>query len=83
MRLIIHRCACSHPDLFKKGKVCCAGKCSCSAPRLGESEVIPSFDGMGAPVLTITTPGTRWEGNDTCACDSCVALYASLQGVSA
>jgi hypothetical protein len=84
--IIIHRCLiCSHPDIFKRGKVCSHNQCreGQHQPKFGPSEVIPTFDGMGAPIASITPPGTRWVGQELCGCEGCRALYDSLSGVAA
>lgn len=86
MSLIIHRCTvCDHPDIFKRGNVCSHNQCKKGQhrPSFGPPEVIPSFDGMGALISTITPPGTSWTGQQTCGCEACRALYDSLNGVMA
>lgn len=87
MSMIVHRCTvCDHPDIFKRGNVCSHNQCKKGQhrPSYGPPEVIPTFDPLGAPIASITPPGSMWNGwQELCGCEACRVLYDSLSGVAA
>lgn len=86
MSILIHRCECGHPDIFHGGTRdnSCEMACGCPRPDVAEQpEVLPTWDGLGNPVTTITKRGTRWSGITTCDCPQCKAQYDELNGVAA
>lgn len=83
MALIIHRCACGHPDFFHLPTAHPCTNCTCRALRPGPSELLPTFDSAGQPVETVTEPGAAWGGGGkTCGCDDCRNLYTQMVGVA-
>jgi hypothetical protein len=78
MSIIIHRCTtCTHLAMFHDGATCLHCPCRTGAVP-GESEVMPTWDDMGAPVSTVSEPGTRWSQIPLCNCDDCNNLYREL-----
>lgn len=87
MSILIHRCKCGHPDIYHGGTRdrACEMACSCKAPNLdGDPELIPTWDGLGKPVTTITPPGTRYAGTSSklCDCPLCEVGHSQLDGAA-
>ena len=46
--------------------------------------MLPTWDGRGKPVTTITEPGTRWcHGLTLCQCPLCEAEHSQRDGAAA
>jgi hypothetical protein len=86
MSVIVHRCGCGHIDMSHAevhGR-CSYGYCFCVKNRGqvgGPSILLPSFAGLGEPVTSVTAPGAIFGStlggiSKTCACPSCVSLFA-------
>ncbi|WP_406298087.1 hypothetical protein OG948_21380 [Embleya sp. NBC_00888] len=91
MSLIIHRCECGHvPGRHHRTasdtREACrnsARPCRCKAYRpVATPEVLPTWTPTGRPIPEITPPGERVDGQTTCSCDACRALYAKLTGAA-
>lgn len=87
MSILIHRCKCGHPDIYHGGTRdrACEMACGCRRPDIApEPELMPTWDGLGKPVTTITTPGTRWAGSggQTCDCPLCEVEHSQLDGAA-
>jgi hypothetical protein len=78
--IVEHLCTkCGHMKREHRGTVCQNGYCACSAGayEAGPSQVIPTYDpddGKHPEILTVTTPGSVWDGARTCSCVECLAL---------
>jgi hypothetical protein len=85
--ILIHRCKCGHPDIYHGGTRdrACEMACGCQRADLApEPELLPTWDGRGKPVTTITEPGTRWcHGLTLCQCPLCEAEHSQLDGAVA
>lgn len=85
MSIIVHRCACGHPDIYhrhpqavEKGGDCSYGTCLARHHELGAPEVIPTFVD-GVLVEFVHEPGGTTSGFSLCACPDCKALYAEVK----
>ena len=88
--IVIHRCLnCTHPQYSHRVGVCNHGFCKCKHVEPGPSEVVRTFsasDPKHEEVLTVTPPGTYWNGESDaaggrelmCGCGECQALAADL-----
>lgn len=88
MSILIHRCKCGHPDIYHGGTRdrACEMACGCPRPDVTlEPELLPTWDRLGKPVTTITTPGTCWAGSSskTCDCPLCEVEHSQLDGAIA
>jgi hypothetical protein len=83
MAIIIHRCACGHPDFFHHPTAGSCEECPCTTRTTATaSELLPTWDGAANPVTAITPPGAKWHGGGrpvvTCSCTSCTTLHQEL-----
>jgi hypothetical protein len=85
-----HRCRCGHPDLWHKedptGRGVVRGRCgSAGCPCIAASwpaapsVINPAYDSTtGERISYVIPPGTTEHGLRSCACESCLALYAAV-----
>jgi hypothetical protein len=83
-------CICGHADIWHDhnddaglGRCRFELPCGCAKGRLGEPQLVGTFDSAGHAVEAVVKPGTSWPGFGhppvkLCGCEDCKALYAEV-----